>query len=70
MKTSTFRLLNFVAINLLLLALYLNFVHEDNNTAPEIPVKTTTDQRGSSTQHNDQLTKNTTLIGKPGATLN
>lgn len=70
MKTSTFRLLNFFAINLLLLALYLNFIHEDNNTAPEVPVKTTTEQRASSKENNDQLTKATTGFNKQGATLN
>ena len=70
MKTSTFRLLNFVAINLLLLALYLNFIHEDNNTAPEIPVKNPTEQRTSAKENNDQLTKTATYINKQSAALN
>jgi len=70
MKTSTFRLLNFFAINLLLLALYLNFVHKDNNTAPVIPVKNTTEQRAGSKQRNDQLTRATTPLDKQRAVLN
>lgn len=70
MKTSTFRLLNFVAINLLLLALYLNFIHKDNNTAPEIPVKSTTGQRASSKQNTGQLTSTTTPMNKQGTALN
>jgi hypothetical protein len=70
MKTSTFRLLNFVAINLLLMALYLNFIHEDNNQAPEVPVKNTTEQRTSDKENNDQLTKTATYINKEGTALN
>lgn len=69
MKTSTFRLLNFLAINLLLLALYLNFIHKDNNTAPEIPVKNATEQRAASRQSNDHLTR-TNAMNKQGTALN
>jgi hypothetical protein len=60
MKTNTFRILNIIAINLLLLALYLNFFHEDNNTAPEIPVKASKEQRIASVQNTNQLI-NTTM---------
>ncbi|HEY1114719.1 MAG TPA: hypothetical protein VGE66_14210 [Chitinophagaceae bacterium] len=70
MKTSTFRLLNILAINLLLLALYLNFIHEDNNTAPEVPVKTTTQQPASSRQEGESLTKTATSSTKQAQALN
>jgi hypothetical protein len=70
MKTSTFRLLNFFGINLLLVSLYLNFIHEDNNTIPEIPVKTTNDQHSSPKQKNDGVTKTTTQMDKQGTVLN
>lgn len=70
MKTSTFRLLNIIAINLLLLALYLNFFHKDNNTAPEIPVKvTTTEKPTASTPNNDQSVK-TNSSGQRSVVLN
>lgn len=59
MKTTSFRLLNILAVNLLLLALYLNFIHKDNNTPPVIPAKATTTQRTASVQNTDQLVKKT-----------
>jgi len=45
MKNRTFQILNILAVNLLLLALYLNFIHKDNNSAPSIPVKETSMER-------------------------
>lgn len=70
MKTSTFRLLNILAINLLLLALYLNFIHKDNNTAPQIPVKVTTEQRTASASNSNELIKTSTPAGQRSASLN
>lgn len=70
MRTRTSRLLNIIGINLLLLALYLNFIHEDNNTAPQIPVKASAKQHTTSKQNNDRLTKAATAMGKKGTALN
>ena len=56
MKTRTYQVLNFIAINLLLLALYLNFIHKDNNTAPSIPTQGTVHQRTASSPGADQHT--------------
>ena len=41
MKKRIFRVLNFFAFNLLFFALYLNFVHKDNNTQV-LPVEKST----------------------------
>jgi hypothetical protein len=70
MKTRSSRLLNIFGINLLLLALYLNFIHEDNNTAPELPVKRSTQQRTISQQNNGPATNPATVMVKKGTALN
>jgi len=39
MKKRLSRILNFFAFNLLFFALYLNFIHKDNNTPSAVPNK-------------------------------
>jgi len=41
MKKRISRILNFLAFNLLFFALYLNFIHKDNNAQPAPVAKTT-----------------------------
>ena len=36
MKKGAFTLLNFLAVNVLLVAIYLNFIHKDVNTLPPV----------------------------------
>lgn len=36
MKKRTFNLLNFLALNVLFFAVYLNFIHKDANTLPTV----------------------------------
>lgn len=38
MKKRAFNLLNFLALNILFFALYLNFIHKDTNTLPAVSV--------------------------------
>jgi hypothetical protein len=59
MKTRSYQILNFIAINLLLLALYLNFIHKDNNTAPVVPAKETSSQRRTAVQSTHLFTNAT-----------
>jgi hypothetical protein len=42
MKKRISRVLNFFAFNLLFFALYLNFIHKDNNTQPVPATKSST----------------------------
>lgn len=70
MKIQTFKILNIIAINLLLLALYLNFIHKDNNTAPTIPAKEPTTQRRTSAQHTQLFMNATPAADQQSAALN
>ena len=66
MKTRTFPILNIIAINLLLLALYLNFIHKDNDTLPTIPVKESSAERTATAAGNNS-SNTTTLTSSPTA---
>lgn len=68
MKTRTFPILNIIAINLLLLALYLNFIHKDNNIAPTIPVKQSTEERTATATGNNS--SNTITLEEETTALN
>lgn len=49
MKKRLFRILNFCALNILFFALYLNFIHKDNNTiAPVQGARSASMQQGAS----------------------
>ena len=52
MKRRLSKVLNFVAFNLLFFALYLNFIHKDNNGAEVIP------QTSTVTAHRTVLVQN------------
>jgi hypothetical protein len=60
MKKRISRVLNFFAFNLLFFALYLNFVHKDNNAQPAPVAKTTIETTG----------KGTVLVTNPEQYLN
>jgi hypothetical protein len=68
MKTRTFQILNIIAIKLLLLALYLNFIHKDNDTVPSIPVKEATTKRTAAAPENNS--PNTTILEPVSTVLN
>jgi hypothetical protein len=71
MKTRSYQILNFLAVNLLLLALYLNFIHKDNNTAPAVPAKETTTQRRTAAQATHLFTNTTSAaMDQRSAALN
>jgi hypothetical protein len=59
MKKRLSRVLNFFAFNLLFFALYLNFIHKDNNTPAPIPGKNTA-----------STVQGTTLVNNPEQYLN
>ncbi|MBA2745918.1 MAG: hypothetical protein H0U44_06820 [Flavisolibacter sp.] len=54
MKKRLFRILNFFALNVLFFALYLNFIHKDNNTITPVKGARTT-----------QLQQGATLVSNP-----
>jgi hypothetical protein len=60
MKKRISKVLNFFAFNLLFFALYLNFVHKDNNT-PSLPASRSTAVNTS---------KSTVLVANPDQYLN
>jgi formate/nitrite transporter FocA (FNT family) len=60
MKKRISRVLNFFAFNLLFFALYLNFIHKDNNAQP-VPVAKTT---------MGNTVKGTVLVAHPEQYLN
>ena len=70
MKTRTFKILNIIAVNLLLLALYLNFIHKDNNAAPTIPAKEPTTQRRTSAQSSQLFMNATPAVSQQATALN
>jgi len=47
MKRRLFRVVNFLALNLLFFALYLNFIHKDRNAQPAVHAKGTTTVQGT-----------------------
>lgn len=59
MKKRISRVLNFLAFNLLFFALYLNFIHKDNNTQPAPTPKTVS-----------ATSKGTVLVSNPEQYLN
>ena len=60
MKKRISRVLNFFAFNLLFFALYLNFIHKDNNSQPAPVAKTTM----------ENTVKGTVLVAHPEQYLN
>lgn len=48
MKKRAFNLLNFLALNVLFFALYLNFIHKDANTLPAVAASAKTFEENNS----------------------
>lgn len=69
MKSRTFSILNFLALNLLVFALYLNFVHTDNNTAPTVGTEKQTTKESGAAENNDSYSKSF-RAGQKTASLN
>lgn len=59
MKKRLSRVLNFFAFNLLFFALYLNFIHKDNNVVVAVPSKSST-----------ATVQGTTLVSNPDQYIN
>lgn len=61
MKKRVFSLLNFLALNILFFAIYLNFIHKDTNVMPAI----STAAPAKNLQNNDLKTGVAAMAAKP-----
>ena len=58
MKKRTFNILNFLALNVLFFAVYLNFIHKDINTLPATSVSATAVKSFATSQMKNPLASN------------
>lgn len=71
MKKRLFRVLNFCALNVLFFALYLNFIHKDNNAITPVKGNSTSQlQNGASLVSNPEQYTQKGPLNNPGKMAN
>ncbi len=63
MKRRVTKVLNFFAFNLLFFALYLNFIHKDNNIAPVVQISQSPVIKGTVLVENPEQYLNKSIVG-------